>query len=72
LSNIAKCRNNEISVYSINHFLDNHKNISNETPYFIFADKLRKNFNEKTILHSSGLKQNLELLRRKKSYLKKK
>jgi FkbM family methyltransferase len=50
----GKYANNEVAVYSLNYLLNQNGVISNDTPYFLFADlKIKKDFVEKAILHYS-------------------
>jgi hypothetical protein len=51
---IYKYENENITIYPLNYFLNPYETISNDTPYFIFADlQLKKDFIEKAILHYS-------------------
>jgi hypothetical protein len=49
-----KYENNNVSLQNLNSFLNHPETISNDTPYFIFADiHLQNDFIEKAILHFS-------------------
>ncbi len=55
-----KYANEEVTVYSLNYLLNQNGIISNDSPYFIFANlQLKKDFIEKAILHYSYIESDV-------------
>jgi hypothetical protein len=55
-----KYANEEVSVYSLNYLLNQNGIVSNDTPYFIFANlQLKQDFIEKAILHYSYIESDV-------------
>ncbi len=55
-----KYANEEIAIYSLNYLLTQNGVISNNTPYFIFANiQMKKDFVEKAILHYSYIESDV-------------